>query len=155
MKLSRRERIRLKLNELYLPRYDVLCESLNENWQPYSGYRSIEDQDKIFARGRTEAGARVTNAMGGQSAHNYGMATDWVWFDPVTFLPVWESGRWDEYRDAVHVAGLKWGGDFNDRPHNQLKIGMSYKRLNEIRLERGLEFTMSMLKDVVGAAREV
>ena len=41
-----------------------------------STYRSIERQNELFAQGRTAPGAIVTNARGGQSMHNYGLALD-------------------------------------------------------------------------------
>ena len=34
-------------------------------------YRSNEEQDALYAQGRTEPGEIVTHARGGQSAHNY------------------------------------------------------------------------------------
>jgi len=40
------------------------------------GFRSIEEQNKIFAQGRTTPGRVVTQARGGESNHNYGMAVD-------------------------------------------------------------------------------
>jgi LAS superfamily LD-carboxypeptidase LdcB len=52
-----------------------------------SGYRSIAEQDALYRQGRTSdqiarrvalhgAGGSVTDAPGGQSAHNYGLAVD-------------------------------------------------------------------------------
>src|SRR5690606_7828810 len=38
------------------------------------GYRSIAEQDALYAQGRTAPGEIVTNARGGQSNHNYGLA---------------------------------------------------------------------------------
>ena len=38
------------------------------------GYRSIAEQDALYAQGRTAPGEIVTNARGGQSYHNYGLA---------------------------------------------------------------------------------
>lgn len=36
--------------------------------------RTIEEQNELYAQGRTKAGKKVTNAKGGQSYHNYGLA---------------------------------------------------------------------------------
>lgn len=44
----------------------------------YEGYRSNERQNELYAQGRTAPGKIVTNAMAGQSFHNYGYAFDWV-----------------------------------------------------------------------------
>lgn len=40
------------------------------------GYRTIEEQNLLYAKGRTALGKKVTNAKGGQSIHNYGFAVD-------------------------------------------------------------------------------
>jgi peptidoglycan L-alanyl-D-glutamate endopeptidase CwlK len=40
------------------------------------GLSTWEEQDKLWAKGRTVPGAKVTNARGGYSQHNYGLAVD-------------------------------------------------------------------------------
>jgi hypothetical protein len=40
------------------------------------GVRTFAEQDALYAQGRTRKGLRVTNAKGGQSYHNYGLAAD-------------------------------------------------------------------------------
>jgi peptidoglycan L-alanyl-D-glutamate endopeptidase CwlK len=40
------------------------------------GYRSIAEQNRLYAQGRTLPGPIVTNARGGQSIHNRGIAVD-------------------------------------------------------------------------------
>ena len=40
------------------------------------GYRTRERQELLYAQGRTRPGAIVTQARGGESAHNYGLAAD-------------------------------------------------------------------------------
>jgi peptidoglycan L-alanyl-D-glutamate endopeptidase CwlK len=60
----------------------------------YCGYRSNEDQDKLYKHGRTIEGKIITNAKGGQSFHNYGRAIDYVpvkngetsWDDTTSYL---------------------------------------------------------------------
>jgi len=42
------------------------------------GLRTIEEQNSLYAQGRTKPGKIVTNAKGGQSYHNYGMAIDFA-----------------------------------------------------------------------------
>lgn len=37
------------------------------------GYRSTEEQNKLYAKGRTAPGSMVTNACGGYSWHNFGL----------------------------------------------------------------------------------
>ena len=42
------------------------------------GLRTKAEQDALYAQGRTTPGKVVTNAKGGQSMHNYGLAVDMV-----------------------------------------------------------------------------
>lgn len=44
----------------------------------YCGLRSNEEQDRLYAQGRTAGGKIVTHAKAGQSFHNYGLAIDYV-----------------------------------------------------------------------------
>src|SRR5690606_22511724 len=41
-----------------------------------SGHRTWAEQDALYAQGRTKPGSIVTNAKGGQSNHNFGIAMD-------------------------------------------------------------------------------
>lgn len=63
------------------------CEFYSLNAQIVSGYRSIEEQAALYAKGRTPSevaqrvrkqghGGAVTDAPPGDSAHNYGLAVD-------------------------------------------------------------------------------
>lgn len=90
----------------------------------YCTYRSIEEQDKLYAQGRTEPGPIVTNARGGESAHNFGLALDGV--PTVGGKPAWDAPidgeLWQKYGKCAREAGLEWGGDwpkFKDAPHCQ------------------------------------
>lgn len=40
------------------------------------GLRTWEEQDALYAKGRTTPGPKVTNAQGGHSQHNFGLAVD-------------------------------------------------------------------------------
>lgn len=105
------------------------------NVQITSGSRTFAEQDKLYAQGRSVHGAKVTNATGGQSAHNYGVAIDVVvlvdgvcdWnFD--TYHKLWSlvqehlptiisnneffwAGLWTSFREAVHFD-LSGGKNF-------------------------------------------
>jgi len=67
----------------------------------YCGFRSNEDQDKLYRHGRTMGGKIITNAKGGQSFHNYGRAIDYVpvkgketsWDDTASYLKAQRIGR--------------------------------------------------------------
>jgi len=93
------------------------------------GYRSREEQDKLYAQGRITAGAIVTQAKGGESLHNYGVAVDFV-FRKEGYNA--SSSLWDLLGKVGKAQGFEWGGDshwikagFVDRPHFQMKLGYS------------------------------
>lgn len=132
--MNRRTRFKVGLSSLYIPYYDKLCALLPEPWQPYSGVRDFPQQDQLYAKGRTQEplgkGFVVTNAKGGESAHNYGCATDWTIF--IEGKPLWlfpEDPRWEVYISAVKKAGLKPGSEFGDYAHNELRIDCSWKHI--------------------------
>jgi peptidoglycan L-alanyl-D-glutamate endopeptidase CwlK len=85
-----------------------------------SGTRTYEEQDELFARGRTKPGPVVTRARGGQSNHNFGVAWDIGIFRHGEYIPESEL-----YRKAGVIGkghGLEWGGDWKgiqDEPHFQ------------------------------------
>lgn len=86
------------------------------------GLRTYEEQDMLFAQGRTRKGPKVTNAKGGQSNHNFGLAVDLCPF--VNGQPAWElESAFDRIGAEAARLGLEWGGNwpkFPDRPHVQL-----------------------------------
>ena len=84
----------------------------------FSGYRSFEEQNVLYAKGRTKPGNIVTNAPAGASFHNYGLAVDfvfknkkgWTWQGPYNKIAEiarnngLESGYyWTSFPDAPHV----------------------------------------------------
>lgn len=92
----------------------------------FQGYRSWDDQDALYAKGRTKPGKIVTQAKGGQSWHNFGLAADvvfkvngkWSWDDS---LP------WDKLGEIGKTLGLEWGGDWGskDLDHFQWKMNFA------------------------------
>jgi peptidoglycan LD-endopeptidase CwlK len=87
------------------------------------GLRTIAEQDALFAQGRTKPGKVVTNARGGKSNHNYGLAVDLVPFS--NGKPNWDAPNsiWMAIGAEAEKLGLEWGGQwkkFIDRPHVQL-----------------------------------
>jgi len=104
-------------------------------------YRSNELQDKLYNQR-----PKVTNAKGGQSIHNYGLAFDIVLLYDNDGNGTFEEASWSQIRDFdkdskadwmeivnyFKSKGWEWGGDwksFKDAPHFQLKKpnGTSYK----------------------------
>lgn len=93
------------------------------------GYRSIEEQNRLYARGRTLPGTVVTNAQGGYSWHNFGLAADYAFV--VGGRITWE-GPWRIFGRIARECGLEWGGDwktFPDRPHVQWRKGRTLARM--------------------------
>lgn len=89
------------------------------------GLRTFAEQDALFAQGRTKPGPVVTQARGGDSNHNYGLAADLCPF--VNGKPDWNApiSVWATIGMAANARGLEWGGDwkkFLDKPHVQLPV---------------------------------
>lgn len=128
---ERRAFYRNGLSSLYLPFYDALCARLGPEWQPYSGLRTFDQQIALYAKGRTSPPIgiqhRVTNATAGQSAHNYGCATDWTWFDgeDLKWLEK-EDPRWQVYISTVTGVGLRPGAEFGDVDHNEIRLACDW-----------------------------
>lgn len=113
-------------------------------------YRTAQEQNSLFAQGRTKPGKRVTNAKAWESSHNYGFAFDVVLlydkdgdgnFEEVSWdmkrdgdkdgIPDWlEITRVLEkhgFRNGFITNGKKW-----DFPHFQDTFGYSWKQLKVI-----------------------
>lgn len=87
-----------------------------------SGLRTYEEQNELFAQGRTKSGRIVTNARGGFSNHNFGIAFDVGVFDGSSYIP--ESPRYKAVGALGIDLGLDWGGNWKtikDEPHFQLR----------------------------------
>lgn len=52
------------------------CKQENFTVTIYFTYRTIKEQDALYAKWRTTKGPKVTNVRGGYSYHNYGLAFD-------------------------------------------------------------------------------
>ncbi|MDP1460112.1 peptidoglycan-binding protein [Bacillus wiedmannii] len=92
-----------------------------------STFRSWDEQDRLFSQGRWQPGQIVTNARGGESYHNWGVAFDVApykdniitWDDTSTFIEIGYLGA---------RLGLKWGGTFTslvDYPHFEYSFSLS------------------------------
>lgn len=124
--------------------------------------RTIEEQDELYAQGRTKlydsTGKRlgkVTQAKGGQSIHNYHLAFDIVLlldkdldgkFESATYemLDFDKDGKsdWMEVVEYFKSVGFTWGGDweFKDKPHFEMTFGHSWRTL-KMSYDNGKIFT--------------
>lgn len=83
------------------------------------GTRSYAEQNKLYAKK-----PKVTNAKGGYSWHNFGLAADFGVFANGKYLT--DDADYKKLGRLVqYVDGLEWGGNwksFVDTPHLQLKM---------------------------------
>jgi peptidoglycan LD-endopeptidase CwlK len=103
-----------------------------------SGLRSYEEQDALYAQGRTAPGKIVTNARGGFSNHNFGIAFDVGVFSGGKYLT--ESPMYKAVGVLGQELGLEWGGNWTsivDEPHFQLRPAWA-QALNESTMLAGL-----------------
>jgi len=87
-----------------------------------SGLRTYEEQDALYAKGRTAPGPKVTNARAGYSNHNFGIAFDIGVFEGTKYLG--ESPKYKAVGVLGMDLGLEWGGNWKtiiDQPHYQLR----------------------------------
>jgi peptidoglycan L-alanyl-D-glutamate endopeptidase CwlK len=109
-------------------------------------YRSIEEQNKLFAQR-----PKVTNARGGQSIHNYGLAFDIVILKDKDNNGTFESASFSIDEHWMNVVkffkskGWTWGGDwksFKDGPHFEKTFGYTWQTLSkkEIMINNGLKY---------------
>jgi peptidoglycan L-alanyl-D-glutamate endopeptidase CwlK len=105
-----------------------------------SGTRGYSGQDALFRIGRFgDTRPRVTNAKGGESLHNFGIAWDIGIFDGGRYLTQQEPY---EIAARLRPSNVEWGGNwtsFPDTPHFQLAVN---RRVADIRacFENGLSF---------------
>jgi len=86
------------------------------------GLRTFEQQDALYAKGRTAPGRKVTNARGGRSMQNFGIAFDIGVFRGRQYLP--NSAQYKAVGVIGEELGLEWGGNWKtivDQSHFQLR----------------------------------
>lgn len=122
---------------------DVLTEKAREigiNVVITDDFRSFPEQDKLYAKGRTEVGSIVTHAKAGESLHNFGLAVDFA-LKTRDGQVIWDldydgnGNNHSDWMEVVEIAkglGFEWGGDwkrFKDYPHLQMDFGLSLRDL--------------------------
>jgi peptidoglycan LD-endopeptidase CwlK len=110
------------------------------------GLRTIDEQNALYAQGRTAPGPIVTNAKGGTSYHNYGLAFDFAimydkdgngTFEALSWDINYDFDRdgvkdWQEVVTPFKALGYSWGGDwksFQDNPHIEKSFGLTWRQL--------------------------
>lgn len=120
----------------------TIAESGNGNipkWGISETVRTIEEQDALYAKGRTMPGVIVTNARGTDynSMHQWGVAFDIYRADGVGGNIYYDGdGGFTRICKLLMSVGLEWGGNwsgFVDKPHFQLpNWGSTPKKLKEL-----------------------
>ncbi|MDR3599559.1 MAG: peptidoglycan-binding protein [Desulfosporosinus sp.] len=111
-------------------RFLRLCSANHLDVRITTAFRSWDESDRLYALGRTVPGSIVSNARGGDSYHNWGLAFDAGPFennkistDPTKFNLMGRLGE---------QVGLEWGGTFKsiiDLPHFQYTFGLTTEDL--------------------------
>ncbi|CAM3678019.1 M15 family metallopeptidase [Mesobacillus zeae] len=103
-------------------------------------FRSFEEQEQLYEKGRTADGKVVTHAKGGESFHNFGLAIDFA-LQSGNGQTLWDmdydgngnsQSDWMEVVSIAKSLGFEWGGDwirFKDYPHLQMNFGLSIRDL--------------------------
>lgn len=117
------------------------------------GTRTFAEQNALFAIGRTTELHRrtVTNAKGGESNHNFGIAFDIGVFKSLDYLG--ESPLYDAVGVIGMDIGLEWGGQwvsFVDKPHFQLRPDWASK-MSEPEMLAELRKRLAAKKDFFAA----
>jgi peptidoglycan L-alanyl-D-glutamate endopeptidase CwlK len=108
------------------------------------GLRTIAEQDALYAQGRNgDKRPKVTNAKGGSSMHNYGLAVDFCLLhkDGTISWSITEELDKDGKKDWMEVVevfkshGWTWGGDFKsilDTPHFEKTFGYLLEQIKKL-----------------------
>lgn len=104
-----------------------------------SGHRTWEEQDALFNKR-----PKVTNAAGGYSNHNFGIAADYGVFRGKVYLDSSNPALAAQVHAAcaVHARkmGFEWGGDwktFKDFPHYEISTGLTMAQKRNVYKARG------------------
>lgn len=134
--------IRKELEALYIECNNLLPKGVRLRFS--SVFRSVTEQNALYNQR-----PKVTNARGGQSIHNYGLAFDYVILLDKDNNGTFESIEWNvsnKYHKKVIAffksKGYEWGGDwksFHDYPHFQKAFGLSWQQLKN-RIDIGMSF---------------
>jgi hypothetical protein len=105
-----------QIEQCFIPTAKIYGYRLDITW----GFRSSQEQDALYAQGRTTPGDIVTNARGGSSLHNYGYAVDVVDIDQNYDIDWQRLGKIGAY------CGLEHGDrGHEDLPHFQYRGNLS------------------------------
>jgi len=115
------------------------------------GLCTFEEQNDLYAFGRTKIGKIVTFAKAGRSMHNYGLAFDFCFVGKNPYLEdLAEAKKWPEFEaiwEACAVEGEKLGlvsgrrftRPRRDNPHMELQCGLTIDQIASIHVQYGVK----------------
>lgn len=125
---------------------DILieCEKVSVGIRITSAFRTPEEQNALYAIGRTKPGRVVTNAQKWQSFHNYGLAVDIclyhkdgsISYSLTEDLDLDGQSDWMEVVKIFKAKGWEWAGDwkiFRETPHFQKSFNWTYQGLFKLK----------------------
>jgi peptidoglycan L-alanyl-D-glutamate endopeptidase CwlK len=102
----------------------AILKSTGKDVRIISGTRTYAEQDVLFRKGRFgNPPPKVTNAKGGQSNHNFGLAWDIGLFENGQYITKGNQYTSLSVPVLAQLQNLEWGGNwikFKDFPHYQL-----------------------------------
>lgn len=139
--ISRIDKAHPRMREVLLNQYKEINRRLPKHVRLRFShvYRSNAEQDLLFKQR-----PKVTNARGGQSIHNYGLAFDIVLLYDKDNNGTFEVASWENDVNFLSVVkyfkskGWEWGGDwkFKDTPHFQMGFGFTWQQLKS-KIDKG------------------
>lgn len=131
--LNRLQLLHPAVRQSAIDAYNEAVRRTPKNVHPFitETYRSFERSDELYAQGRTKPGQIVTNAKGGSSLHNYGLAIDFVLM--VNGKQHWVvDDNWMKVVKCFEDEGWSWGGRFKtitDNPHFENRLGLTLAQI--------------------------
>ncbi|MCP3103837.1 M15 family metallopeptidase [Myxococcus sp. K15C18031901] len=130
---------RVDLDRVYLPfvvvSLDVIarCMARGARYVATYGFRSLEEQGELRRLYLAGKGGKASAA--GLSAHNYGLAFDFVCDGDARpgVQPDWRLPAYRVLGEEATKGGLVWGGRFGDAPHVQWPGYVSALQLTPLR----------------------
>lgn len=103
------------------------------------GLRTFDEQNTLYTQGRTTPGAIVTQAKGGESYHNFGLALDFCLLhkdDSISFNLTEDMNQdhksdfqqvIDTFKSKGWISGADW--KFKDTDHVEKTFGFNFNQL--------------------------
>ena len=114
------------------------------------GLRTVDEQNALYAQGRTTPGPIVTKAKGGDSWHNYGLSFDFcllrngkaISWNREEDLDGDGQKDWSEVVNLFILTGFDWGGNwtsFPDYPHIQKLFGLTLSKAKKLLADKKVD----------------